>query len=83
MPIPLKLLRCLGNGLKISVFLRYNPQTIFFLLFSQNEHSHICGQRELILGILCMRLLLQFYADFFDTLQISRPWSEGVHIIWI
>ena len=50
-------------------------------LFSQNEHYLFCGQSELILGILCMHLLLQFYADSFDTLQMFRSWSEGVHFI--
>ena len=36
-----------------------------------------------ILGIFCMQLLLQFYADSFETLQVYRQWSEDVHIVWI
>ena len=30
-----------------------------------------------------MQLVLQFYAASFETLQLFRPWSEDVHIIWI
>ena len=52
-------------------------------LFSQNELSHFCGQSESILGILCMHLLLQFYADCFETLLMFRSWSVEVHIVWI
>ena len=29
-----------------------------------------------------MHRLLQFYADTFETLQLLRLWSEGVHIVW-
>ena len=36
-----------------------------------------------VVGILCMQLLLQFYANSFETLQVFRSWSEDVHIVWI
>ena len=32
-------------------------------------------------GILCMELLLQFFSDCFETLQVFRSWSEDVHIV--
>ena len=38
------------------------------------------SQNEWILGILCTQLLLQFYADSFETLQVFSSWSEDVHI---
>ena len=30
-----------------------------------------------------MHLLLQFYADCFETLQVFRSCSEDVHIVWV
>ena len=30
-----------------------------------------------------MQPLLQFYSVFFETLQMFRSWSVGVHIVWI
>ena len=33
------------------------------------------------IGILCMELLLQFYSDCFETLQVVRSWYEDVHIV--
>ena len=30
-----------------------------------------------------MHLLLQFYADSFETIQVFRSWFEDVHIVWI
>ena len=36
-----------------------------------------------VVGTLCMQLLLQFYSDSFETIQVLRSWSEDVHIIWI
>ena len=38
---------------------------LFLSLFSQNELSHFYGQSEQVLGILCMHLLLQLYAESF------------------
>ena len=34
-----------------------------------------------VVGIMCMQLLLQYYADSFETLQVLRSWSEDVHIV--
>ena len=36
-----------------------------------------------IVGTLCAQLLLQFYADSFETLQIFLSWSEDMHVVWI
>ena len=36
-PIPFKLYRCLGHGLKMRILFGYNPQIIFCHFFSQNE----------------------------------------------
>ena len=36
-----------------------------------------------VVGTLFMQLLLQFYLDSFETLQVFRSWSENVHIVWI
>ena len=33
-------------------------------------------------SILCLKFLLQFYCDSFETLQVFRSWSEDVHIVW-
>ena len=30
-----------------------------------------------------MHLLLQFYADCFETLQVFRSWAKDVRIVWI
>ena len=34
-----------------------------------------------VVGTLYMQLLLQFYANSFDTLQVFRSWSEDMHIV--
>ena len=75
MPIHLKLYRCLGHGLKMCILSDH-----FLSLFSQVKLSHFYGQSEWIQGIFCWQLLLQFYADSFETLLIFRLWSEDVHI---
>ena len=31
----------------------------------------------------CSFGVLQFYSDFFETLQVFRSWSEDVHIVWM
>ena len=36
-----------------------------------------------VVGTLCMQLLLQFYSDSFETLQVIRSWSEDVNIVWM
>ena len=33
-------------------------------------------------GTLCMQLLIQFYANSFETLQMCWSWSEEVHVLW-
>ena len=32
---------------------------------------------------LCVQLLLQFYSDSFETLQMSSSCFEDVHVVWI
>ena len=32
---------------------------------------------------LCTRLLLQFSADSFETLQMFSSWSEDMYVVWI
>ena len=36
-----------------------------------------------IVGTLCAQLLLQFYAESFETLQMFLSWSEDMHVVWI
>ena len=36
-----------------------------------------------IVGTLCAQLLLQFYADSFETLQMFLSWSEDMHVVLI
>ena len=36
-----------------------------------------------VLCTLCTQLLLQFYADSFETLQMFLSWSEIMHVVWI
>ena len=73
-----KLYMCLGHGLKICIFFWIQSSDYFLLLCSV-----FTGQSEYILGILCMHLLLQFYADSFETLQRLSLWSKYVNIVWI
>ena len=35
------------------------------------------------MGILCTQLLLQFYVNRFQTLQVFLSWSEDMHVVWI
>ena len=35
------------------------------------------------MGILCAQLLLQFYVDLFETLQVFLSWSGDVQVVWI
>ena len=34
------------------------------------------------MGTLCAQLLLQFYANLFQTLQVFLSWSEDMHVVW-
>ena len=71
MPIHLKRYMCYGHGLKICMWFGYNPWVIFCHFFLQFELSHFFGHfSEWIAGTLCVQLLLQFYTDTFETLQI-------------
>ena len=36
-----------------------------------------------IVGTLCAQLLLQFYANSFETLQMFLSWFEDMHVVWI
>ena len=87
------LVPCVGNssfsflpvhGLKMCILFGYNLGIIFCHFFV--EFSLFYGQNEWIQGILCWRLLLQFYANSFETLQVQhvcRSWSEAEHSICI
>ena len=83
MLFPLKFYRGMGRGLKMCILFEYNPQIILCYFFHKMRlvilrHKSIY---TFILGILCMHLLLHFYVDPFDTLQMFRSWSEDVHIV--
>ena len=41
------------------------------------------GGNTKIVGIFFAQLLLQFYADPFETLQVFLSWSGDVHVVWI
>ena len=84
--IILKLHRCFGHGLNICIWFGYNPQidfshflrklnlVIFWIFFSIKVN---------IVGTLCAQLLLQFYADSFETSHVFWSWTEDVHVVWI
>ena len=65
MPIPLQIYRCIGHGLKMRILFGYNPR-INFVTFLQAELSHFFDKSELVEGILCAQLTLQFWnvSDF-------------------
>ena len=73
MPILSKLYRCFCHGLKIRMWFGYYPE-IIFCHFLRNLNLVIFRrfyyQSEWIVGILCAQLLLQFYADSFETSQV-------------
>ena len=83
MPILLKLYRCLGHGLKMCIWFQYNNPQITFCNFFHKLKKVIFEGKLNIKGILCWQLLLQFYADSFETLQVFRSWSEDVHLVSI
>ena len=35
------------------------------------------------MGVLWAQLLLQFFTDLFETLQMLSSWCEDVHVVWI
>ena len=74
-PIALKLYRYLGHGLKMCILFGHNPQIMFC------HKMNLVNEQ--ILGIMCMHLLLQFYSDCFETLQVFRLWAEDVYFFQI
>ena len=57
---------------------------LFFVIFSQFEHSHFFGHfSEWIEGTLCAQLHLQFNTDTFETLQTLWPCFEDMHVVGI
>ena len=81
MPIPLKLYRSLGQGLKVRKLFEYNPQ-IILSFFLQNKLSHFPDSitfkvTRLIVGTLYVQLLQLLYADYFET---SSVLSDDVHV---
>ena len=70
------------------MWLEYNPQIILVtFFFSQVKLSHFSGRyyifSESIVVTLCAPILLQFYADCFETLQVFCLWSEAINVAWI
>ena len=65
----------------------YNPQINFSHFFSQFELSHFFehfdNESEWTVGTLCAQLLRQFHSDSFETLQMSLPGFEDMHVVWI
>ena len=60
----------------------YNPQVIF-VTFSQVK-SYFCTQLLLkLMDIRYLVLLLQFYPNTFETLQVFLSRTGDVHDIWI
>ena len=55
------------HGLKMWILFGHNPQVIF-----EAERSDFYSQSESIQGVLCWQLLLQFYANSFETLQVLK-----------
>ena len=83
MPIPLKLYRCLGHGLKMCILFGYNPQKRFDH-FVYKMHQVICPTKvNMRYRHLVYASPPTFYVDSFETLQMFRSWSENVHIVWI
>ena len=61
---------------------------LFWSLFPQVELSHFSGITTIkvnirIVGTMCAQLLLQFYANYFETSLVFWQWSEDVHVAWI
>ena len=61
------------------IILRY----FLFLNFELSPlFRHFDNESEWILCYLSAQLL-RFYANSFDTLQVSLSWSEDMHVVWI
>ena len=64
----------------------YNPQ-INFSHFFRNLNlvilEHFDNESEWTVGTLCAQLLRQFHSDSFETLQMSLPGFEDMHVVWI
>ena len=55
-----------------------------YLAFRGYMVPWFCGSvAPLIVGTLFAQLLLQFYTDCFETLQVFLSWSEDVHVVWM
>ena len=61
--------KILGGGHKFSEFACYH-------FFRKLDSSHFSD-------IFTIKLLLQFYADSFETSQVYWSWSEDMHVVWI
>ena len=77
MPIILKL-----YSLRLQVFLSWSENVhvvriLIFITFSAFELSHFSAINTITLYA---QLLLQFYANLFQTLQVFLPWSEDMHM---
>ena len=73
MPILLKLYECFCYGLKMCMRFEYHPEIIFCHFFRKLNlviFRRFYYQSEWIVGTLCAQLLLQFYADSFETAQV-------------
>ena len=81
LPILSKLHWFFGHGLKISMWLRYNPQ-IIFVTFLQVGLSHISSIKWTG-DTLKAQLSLQFYTDSFETSLGFWSWSEDMQLVWI
>ena len=64
-------------------------QLIFFVprLFEEKRRDIVFGFTSFrppkVLCTLCAHLLLQFFADSFETSQMFLSWSEDMHVVWI
>ena len=82
-PILLKLYRCFCQGLKMCMTFGYNPQ-INFCHFFHSLNLVLLGLNYYwslwTLGTLWAQLLLQFYPNPFETLQVFLSRTEDVDI---
>ena len=47
------------------------------------RHKALPVHPSVVVGILCEQLLLQFYANLFETSLMFLSWSENMHVVWI
>ena len=81
----------LGNGAQGSI--SKNSGFIVPRLFEEKRRDIVFGFPSFrpsfrppppkALCTLCVQLLLQFYADSFETLQLFLSWSEDMHVVLI